>query len=156
MRSKDVGPLRPGPDQAYDSKVGRSREGVHASTAEHESRWTPASTPLRRSAWKAIMTEPALWTLSLQAFSAVIVVLTLLATAVRLLTLVFQAPPPAPVAAPVAAPPAGPAPGRADGAGGTDAGGTDAFVLAAIHAAVQRAHPGARVTRVDEVRSDAR
>lgn len=93
------------------------------------------------------MTEPALWTLSLQAFSAVIVVLASLAAAVRLLTLVFQAPPPAPVAAPVAA--AGPE--RAEGAGGSEA-----FVLAAIHAAVQRAHPGARVTRVDEVRSDAR
>lgn len=97
------------------------------------------------------MTEPALWTLSLQAFSAVIVVLTLLAGAVRLLTIVFHAPTPAPAAAPVAAPVAAPAPGRAE-----DAGGSDAFVLAAIHTAVQRAHPGARVTRVDEVRSDVR
>jgi len=93
------------------------------------------------------MTEPALWTLSLQAFSSVIVVLALLAVAVRLLTLVFHAPPPAPVAAPVAPP----GPARGEGAGGSDA-----FVLAAIHAAVQRAHPGAHVTRVDEVRSDVR
>lgn len=135
--------MRPGPVQAYDPNVGRSREGVHASTAEQETLWTPASAPPRRSAWKAIMTEPALWTLSLQAFSAVIVVLALLAGAVRLLTLVFQAPPAVPVEAKVAA--------RA-----ADTGGSDAFVLAAIHAAVQRAHPGARVTRVDEVRSDVR
>lgn len=97
------------------------------------------------------MTEPALWTLSIQAFSAVIVVLALLAGAVRLLTLVFQAPPPAPAAAPAAPPgaPSGPAPGD-------DRGASDPFVLAAIHAAVQRAHPGARVTRVDEVRFEDR
>lgn len=151
MHRQDVGPLRPWRDPTYDSKVGRSREGVHAPTAKQESPWTPASAPLRRSAWKAIMTEPALWTLSIQAFSAVIVVLALLAGAVRLLTLVFQAPPPAPAAAPAAPPgaPSGPAPGD-------DGGASDPFVLAAIHAAVQRAHPGARVTRVDEVRSDVR
>jgi len=151
VQRQDVGPLRPGRDPTYDSKVGRSREGVHASTAKQESPWMPARAPLRRSAWKAIMTEPALWTLSIQAFSAVIVVLALLAGAVRLLTLVFQAPPPAPVAAPVAPPGASPGTARAEGAGGSDA-----FVLAAIHATVQRAHPGARVTRVDEVRSDDR
>ncbi|MDZ7706835.1 MAG: hypothetical protein U5J97_02870 [Trueperaceae bacterium] len=85
------------------------------------------------------MTEPALWTLSLQAFSAVIVVLALLAGAVRLLTLVFPAPRVVPGEDQV--------PAHA-----TDAGAPDAFVLAAIHAAVQRAHPGARVTRVDEVK----
>lgn len=89
------------------------------------------------------MTEPALWTLALQAFSAVIVVLAALAGAVRLLTFAFRAPPPVPVEAKNPARP-------------VDAGGPDAFVLAAIHAAVQRAHPGARVTRVDEPRSDVR
>jgi len=155
VHRQDVGPLRPWRDPTYDSKIGRSREGVHAPTAKQESPWTPASAPLRRSAWKAIMTEPALWTLSIQAFSAVIVVLALLAGAVRLLTLVFQAPPPAPVATPAAPP--GASPGASSGtAPADDAGGSDAFVLAAIHAAVQRAHPGARVTRVDEVRSDVR
>ena len=151
MRIKDVGPLHPGPVPTYDSKIGRSREGVHAPTAKQESPWTPASAPLQRSAWKAIMTEPALWTLSIQAFSAVIVVLALLAGAVRLLTLVFQALPPAPVATPAAPPGASSGTAPAD-----DAGGSDAFVLAAIHAAVQRAHPGARVTRVDEVRFEDR
>ncbi len=90
------------------------------------------------------MNEPALWTLSLQAFSAVIVVLALLAGAVRLLTLVFKAPPAVPGGVQV--------PTRSTDAGAPDAGAPDAFVLAAIHAAVRRAHPGARVTRVDETK----
>jgi len=80
--------------------------------------------------------QPALWTLSISAFTAVMLLLGLLAVAIRLLTWVFAAPPPV-AAAPVAAgaPPAAP-------------GAADAPTLAAIHAAVQRLLPGGRITHV--------
>lgn len=76
------------------------------------------------------MPEPALWTLSLQAFGAVVTLLALLAGAVHALTRLF--PPP-------------PAPSRTEASAGPDP-----FVVAAIHAAAQRAHPGARVTHIEE------
>jgi hypothetical protein len=82
------------------------------------------------------MNEPELWSLSLQAFAAVLVVLGLLAAAVRALTFLFRPPPPDPSVA--AAP-------RAGG----DA--TDPFVLAAIHAAARQVDPDAVVVRIDEV-----
>jgi hypothetical protein len=70
------------------------------------------------------MAEPGLWGLSISAFSAVLVLLALLAGAVRLLTAVFRPPPPP----------------------------SDAAVVAAIHATVQRMLPGGRVTRIEETR----
>lgn len=82
------------------------------------------------------MDQPALWMLSISAFAAVMLLLGLLAVAIRLLTVAFPAPPPA-AAAPVVAPHA-PAP----------AGDADAPTLAAIHAAVQRLLPGGRITHV--------
>jgi hypothetical protein len=80
--------------------------------------------------------QPELWSLSLQAFGAVLVVLGLLAAAVRALTALFP-PPPVEPSAP-AAPPAG-------------GGASDPFVLAAIHAAARQVAPDAVVVRVDEV-----
>jgi len=81
---------------------------------------------------------PELWLLSVSAFTAVMLLLALLAVTIRLLTLAFPAP--AVVAGPSAAgPPAG-------------SGATDAAVLVAIHAAAQRVLPGARVSQVEEVR----
>lgn len=82
------------------------------------------------------MSQPELWSLSLQAFAAVLVVLGLLAAAVRALTAVF---PPPGVA------PAVPAAPHADG----DA--SDPFVLAAIHAAARQVAPDAVVVQVAEV-----
>ncbi len=105
------------------------------------------------------MNEPALWNLALQAFAAVIVVLTVLAGAVALLSRAFG-------------------PGRASVAAVTTGRGRaatspidaspqpspkieietvsgftpDAFVTAAIHAAVRELAPGARVTRIEETR----
>lgn len=84
------------------------------------------------------MNEPGLWLVALNAFAAVLLLLGALAGTLRLLTWVFppgRAPePPAPLAA-------------AAGAHDADAS-LDAATLAALHAAVARAYPGGRVTRV--------
>lgn len=83
------------------------------------------------------MNEPALWILSINAFAAVLLLLSLLGGAVWLLTFVFRAPAPAPVAA--AAP---------SGA----AGSPDAATVVAIHAAVHQLWPDARVVRIEDER----
>ena len=88
------------------------------------------------------MNQPELWTLSLQAFAAVIVVLGLLAAAVRLLTAVFRAAEPAAVPAAADAVPA-----PAAGPGATP----DPFVLAAVQAAARQVAPDAVIVRVDEI-----
>ena len=82
------------------------------------------------------MPEPVLWTLSLQAFAAVVVVLTLLAGALMALTALFR-----------------PAPTPPPGAAGSrpDERGPDPFVVAAVHAAARTAHPGARVVHLEEI-----
>lgn len=80
------------------------------------------------------MAEPALWALSISAFSAVILLLSLLAVGIFLLTLIFPAPPPAP-----------PTAGRAMS---TD--GDAAFEVAAIQAAVSHRWPGAHVRHIEE------
>jgi hypothetical protein len=78
---------------------------------------------------------PALWLVALNAFAAVVVLLTALAGAIRLLSVAFpERIAPTPAVAPVAA-----------------AGTLDAPTLAALQAAVQRALPGGRVVRVEEV-----
>ncbi len=82
------------------------------------------------------MDQPALWMLSISAFTAVMLLLGVLSVAIWLLTVAFAAPPP-PAAAPAVAPGAPPA-----------AGDADAPTLAAIHAAVQRLLPGGRITHV--------
>jgi len=82
--------------------------------------------------------EPELWMLSINAFAAVLLLLSLLAGAIALLTALFRAPA---VAAPL------PAPGAPD-----LATADDAATVAAIHAAVQRWLPGGRVVRIEEVR----
>ncbi|MFU8889402.1 MAG: OadG family transporter subunit [Trueperaceae bacterium] len=82
------------------------------------------------------MDQPALWMLSISAFTAVMLLLGILSAAIWLLTVAFAAPPP-PAAASVVAQSAPPA-----------AGDADAPTLAAIHAAVQRLLPGGRVTHV--------
>lgn len=76
------------------------------------------------------MAEPALWALSISAFSAVILLLSLLAVGIFLLTLIFPAPPTA---------------GRAMS---TD--GDAAFEVAAIQAAVSHRWPGAHVRHIEE------
>ena len=81
------------------------------------------------------MDPPALWLVALNAFAAVIVLLTLLAGAIRLLSIAFPertVPPPAPA----------PAVGAAERT-------LDAPTLAAIEGAVQRAVPGGRVVRIE-------
>ena len=86
------------------------------------------------------MNEPALWMMSINAFVAVLGLLSLLAGAVWLLTIVF-APPPAAAADP------GP------GAAASDAMGRgDAAVIAAIHATVLQLMPGGVVARIEEAR----
>jgi len=77
---------------------------------------------------------PALWLLSISAFTAVMLLLGLLAVAIRLLTLAFPAAPPSAAVVAHVAPPA--------------PGDTDPPTLAAIHAAVQRLLPGGRITHV--------
>lgn len=88
------------------------------------------------------MNEPALWMLSINAFGAVLVLLSLLAVAVWTLTVVFA--PPAPV--PVAVATTGPA------SPGPNAPPEDAAVIAAIHATVRQVVPGGVVSRIEEVR----
>ena len=85
------------------------------------------------------MDEPALWMLSISAFTAVMLLLGILAATIRLLTWVFAAPQGAAAAAAGAAPAA---------AGAPVVGDADAPTLAAIHAAVQRLLPGGRITHV--------
>ena len=78
------------------------------------------------------MDQPALWLVAMNAFAAVVVLLAVLAGAIRLLSVVFPeraAPAPATAAA--------------------DAIALDAPTLAAIQVAVQRALPGGRVVRVE-------
>ena len=82
------------------------------------------------------MDQPALWMLSISAFTAVMLLLGILSVAIWLLTVAFAAKPP-PAAASVVAQRAPPA-----------AGDADATTLAALHAAVQRLLPGGRITHV--------
>jgi Na+-transporting methylmalonyl-CoA/oxaloacetate decarboxylase gamma subunit len=85
--------------------------------------------------------QPALWLVSANAFAAVVVLLTILAVAIRLLSVAFPeraAPPRMPPA-----PPSSQAPPR-------DAAALDAPTLAALQGAVQRALPGGRVVRVED------
>ena len=89
------------------------------------------------------MDEPALWMLSISAFTAVMLLLAVLAVAIRLLTLAFAPPAVAPAAAATAASTAATA---ATAVASSDA--VDPHVLAAIHAAVQQRLPGGRVTHV--------
>jgi hypothetical protein len=77
--------------------------------------------------------QPALWLVALNAFAAVVVLLAVLAGAIRLLSVVF----------PERAAPATPAPAP------TGTSVLDAPTLAAIQVAVQRALPGGRVVRVE-------
>jgi hypothetical protein len=92
--------------------------------------------------------EPALWMLSINAFGAVLVLLSLLAVAVWTLTVVFAPPPPAPVA--VAGPGAAvPGPGAT---GPASPRSEDAAVIAAIHATVRQVLPGGVVSRIEEAR----
>ena len=85
------------------------------------------------------MDEPALWMLSISAFTAVMLLLAILATAIRLLTLVFPPPTGAPAIAGATATAAATA---------ASSDSVDPHVLAAIHAAVQQRLPGGRVTHV--------
>lgn len=93
------------------------------------------------------MNEPALWNLVLQAFAAVIVVLSALAGAVAFLSLAFRSVPARPAVVP-ARPDPSPASPRDTAAGHSP----DPFVTAAIHAAVRELAPGVRVTRIEEIR----
>jgi hypothetical protein len=69
------------------------------------------------------MPEPNLLIISASAFIAVIVLLSLLASIIRLLTIIF----------PVEE-------------------GLDGAVIAAIASAAARAHPGSRITKIEEIR----
>lgn len=69
------------------------------------------------------MTEPNLLIISVSAFLAVIILLSVLAGMIRLLTVLFPA----------------------------ESEASDATVVAAIHAAAAATHPGTRVTRIEEV-----
>ncbi len=87
------------------------------------------------------MDQPALWLVALNAFVAVVVLLAVLAGAIRLLSVVFPeraAPAPAPAAVDASAPT------------------LDAPTLAAIQVAVQRALPGGRVVRVERTTGGAK
>ena len=94
------------------------------------------------------MDEPALWMLSISAFTAVMLLLAILAATIRLLTIVFAPPTGAPAIA-----------GAADAATAATADAlsdaVDPHVLAAIHAAVQQRLPGGRVTHVAALPSEA-
>jgi len=80
--------------------------------------------------------QPALWMLSISAFTAVMLLLGILSVAIWLLTVVFAAPPPPATASVVAQ------------SGSPPVGDADAPTLAALHAAVQRRLPGGRITHV--------
>ena len=87
------------------------------------------------------MHEPNLVSLSLSAFLAVLVVLSFLAIAIRLLAFVFRE---------RAATSAAPAHPPADVAAGVASDAGDAALIAALHAVIARQRPGARVLRIDE------
>jgi Na+-transporting methylmalonyl-CoA/oxaloacetate decarboxylase gamma subunit len=87
--------------------------------------------------------QPALWMLSISAFTAVMLLLGILAVAIRLLTLVFAPPTGTPAIAGAAA-----ATAAAATAAAASSDAVDPHVLAAIHAAVQQRLPGGRVTHV--------
>jgi hypothetical protein len=70
-----------------------------------------------------IMTEPNLLLISISAFAAVILLLSFLAAVIRLLTIIFP-----------------------------EGDGPDAALLAAISTVAVRAHPGTRVSRIEEER----
>jgi hypothetical protein len=87
--------------------------------------------------------EPALWMMSINAFGAVLGLLSLLAGAVWLLTVVFSPPAPLPAAAAIAGPSDAP----------PDASRLqDAPIVAAIQATVRQLLPGGVVSRIEEVR----
>lgn len=89
------------------------------------------------------MNEPALWMISINAFGAVMALLSLLAGAVWLLTVAFS--PPASAAAAVPSAGVSGAPLDATGLG-------DVPLIAAIHATVRQVLPGGVVSRIEEVR----
>lgn len=90
------------------------------------------------------MHEPNLVSLSLSAFLAVLVVLSFLAIAIRLLAFVFRE------RAATSAAPAHPPADVAAGAAGVASDAGDAALIAALHAVIARQRPGARVLRIDE------
>lgn len=96
------------------------------------------------------MNGPELSTLSLQAFVAVLGVLSLLALAVQLLTTVFRAPAPTGPADPRPAEPPSDASAPVD----RSATAHDPFVQAALHGAVRQVAPNAVVARVDPVEEE--
>lgn len=73
---------------------------------------------------RSVMTEPNLLIICAAAFLAVLLLLSLLAGLIRVLTAVFPA----------------------------ESAESDAPVIAAIHTAVARVYPGTRVTNIEEVR----
>jgi Na+-transporting methylmalonyl-CoA/oxaloacetate decarboxylase gamma subunit len=93
--------------------------------------------------------QPALWMLSISAFTAVMLLLGILAVAIRLLTLVFAPP----TGTPAIAGAATAATAATATAASSDA--VDPHVLAAIHAAVQQRLPGGRVTHVAALPTEA-
>jgi hypothetical protein len=95
--------------------------------------------------------QPALWMLSISAFTAVMLLLGILAAAIRLLTLVFAPPPGTPAIAIVGATAGAATAGAATAASEA----VDPHVLAAIHAAVQQRLPGGRVTHVAALPTEA-
>ncbi len=85
------------------------------------------------------MNDTALWMMSINAFLAVIVLLSLLGGVLKAITVLFPfVEPPKPAASGKPSPPTAASAERA----------VDPFVLAAIQTAVQRAHPGAEVREV--------
>jgi hypothetical protein len=99
------------------------------------------------------MNEPALWNLALQAFAAVIAVLTVLAGAVALLSRVFRVAAAPPAVVRVGREGSSAPPQRTPSEHGTPSEPSpDPFVTAAIHVAVRELVPGVRVTRIEEIR----
>jgi hypothetical protein len=86
--------------------------------------------------------------LSISAFTAVMLLLGILAVAIRLLTLVFPPPRGAPAVAGVTAATTATAATAATATAAASSDAVDPHVLAAIHAAVQQRLPGGRVTHV--------
>ena len=87
------------------------------------------------------MNDPNLVTLSLSAFLAVLIVLSVLALVIRGLTIVFH---------PSAAPPPTPEAGGGDAAHEARSSVLDAALVAALEATLAQQHPGHRVTRIEE------
>lgn len=87
------------------------------------------------------MLQPDLVVISITAFAAVFLLLTLLAVVMHLITISFPGKAvPGPAERPTDA--AAPGPPR---------GGIDTAGIAAIHAAYQRIFPGRRITRIEEI-----